>query len=96
MSSNQLNKKAVWDFRQAQESARAEDLPEVLKAVTARNIKWFGPDPINRLPDIESYIEDYWPLSLANNESRAVASQKQQTKELKSLNPTSQFPDNLT
>ena len=66
MSSNQLNKKAVWEFWQAQESASAAELPEVIKAVTASNIKWFGPDPINALPDIESYIEDYWrPLNQA-------------------------------
>jgi hypothetical protein len=64
VSSNQLNKKAVWEFWQAQESASATELPEVIKAVTAGNIKWFGPDPINRLADIESYIEDYWrPLN---------------------------------
>ncbi|HAN59623.1 MAG TPA: hypothetical protein DCQ11_02110, partial [Gammaproteobacteria bacterium] len=66
MSSNQLNKEAVWEFWQAQESASAAELPEVIKAVTASNIKWFGPDPINALPDIESYIEDYWrPLNQA-------------------------------
>ena len=74
MSLNQSNKKAVWEFWQAQESASAAELPEVIKAVTAGNIKWFGPDPINRLADIESYIEDYWrPLN------QSVPDMKRQT-----------------
>ena len=59
MSSNQSNKKAVWEFWQAQESASVEDLPKVIEAATTRNIKWFGPDPINSLTGIESYTEDY-------------------------------------
>ncbi|MCZ6501650.1 MAG: hypothetical protein O6945_03950 [Gammaproteobacteria bacterium] len=51
--SNQLNKKFVRDFWKAQESASAEELPEVIAAVAANNIKWFGPEPIIRMKSRE-------------------------------------------
>ena len=50
---NQRNKKMVWNFRQALQSAGGDTLDAVAGKYLADEHAWHGPDPINDLPGVE-------------------------------------------
>lgn len=57
---NQANKHIVWDFWQALENASATEVEEVARMVMAEDVVWHGPDPINDLQGVGSFVSDFW------------------------------------
>jgi predicted ester cyclase len=57
---NQSNKHIVWDFWQALEKAAAAEVEAVVCRVMNTNVVWHGPDPINDLHGIGSFVSDFW------------------------------------
>ena len=57
---NQKNKRMVWDFWQHLEAARADQLIQIANESLVSNINWHGPDPINDLRGVQSFVADFW------------------------------------
>ena len=57
---NQKNKQIVWDFWQHLEAASADQLVQIANESMVSNITWHGPDPINELRGVTSFISDFW------------------------------------
>ena len=57
---NQSNKQLVWDFWHALEGATASEVEAVVRSIIADNIVWHGPDPINDLHGVGSFVSDFW------------------------------------
>lgn len=57
---NQQNKELVWDFWQKMNYASVDTLDIIVKAKMHKDIRWFGPQPINELKGVDTVIEGYW------------------------------------
>ena len=63
---NHKNKQIVWDFWRHLESANPDQLPQAANKSLASKINWRGPDPINELHGVQSFVSDFWmPLTCA-------------------------------
>ncbi len=62
---NQANKKLVWEFWRALESAD-NDIDSVLKRYVHDECRWHGPDPINDIRGREAFASDFWRPLLAS------------------------------
>ena len=61
---NQMNKRIVWDFWQALESASANQVEEVARSAMDSDVVWHGPDPINQLHGVQAFVSEFWlPLN---------------------------------
>ena len=59
-STNQVNKEKVWDFWQRMNYADFADIENLVKSNMAKDISWFGPQPINALSGVDAVISEYW------------------------------------
>lgn len=57
---NQQNKHIVWDFWQALDNALDAQSIDLAHQAMSKEIAWYGPDPINQLQGIDSFITDFW------------------------------------
>ena len=57
---NQENKSLIWDYWIALQNANAEQLYEVVASVMSRDVRCFGPDPIDELQGSVALVDDYW------------------------------------
>ncbi|MCP4198939.1 MAG: ester cyclase [Proteobacteria bacterium] len=57
---NQLNKRVVWDFWQALENTTVIQAEEVARSAMDAHVIWHGPDPINELSGVGSFMFDFW------------------------------------
>ena len=57
---NQKNKQIVWNFWQHLEAASADQLVPIANESMGSNITWHGPDPINELRGVKSFVSDFW------------------------------------
>ena len=57
---NQENKRLVWDFWQAIDSANGDRLEPVVRNYLATDVTWNGFDPINRLRGVEAFVSEFW------------------------------------
>ena len=57
---NQKNKHIVWDFWQALEAADNNRIEEVAREYMDENISWNGPDPINKLHGVKTFLSEFW------------------------------------
>lgn len=60
MELNQDNKKRVWEFWQAIESADNDQFLVIAQEFMASDVVWNGPDPINRLNGVRAFAADFW------------------------------------
>ena len=57
---NQKNKQLVWDFWQQLEAASPDQLVQIANESLVSNISWHGPDPINDLHGVQSFVSEFW------------------------------------
>ena len=57
---NQNNKQCVWNFWQCLEAASADQLVHIANESLVSNVRWHGPDPINELHGVQSFVADFW------------------------------------
>ena len=57
---NQKNKQLVWNFWQHLEAASADQMVQIANDSLVSNISWHGPDPINELHGVQSFVTDFW------------------------------------
>ena len=57
---NQKNKQLVWDFWQHLEAASTDQLLQIANESLVSNISWHGPDPINYLHGVQSFVSEFW------------------------------------
>lgn len=57
---NQENKSLIWGYWIALQNANAEQLYEVVASVMSRDVRCFGPDPIDELQGSVALVDDYW------------------------------------
>jgi len=68
---NQKNKQIVWNFWQHLEAASADQLVPIANESMGSNITWHGPDPINELRGVKSFVSDFWlPLQTSFRDLR--------------------------
>ena len=57
---NQENKQIVWNFWRHLEAANGDELLQVANESLDSNLTWHGPDPINELHGVQSFVVDFW------------------------------------
>ena len=57
---NQENKSLIWGYWIALQNANAEQLYDVVDSVMSRDVRCFGPDPIDELQGSVALVDDYW------------------------------------
>ena len=57
---NQENKQIVWNYWQQLEAASADQLLQIANESLVSNILWHGPDPINELRGVQSFVAEFW------------------------------------
>ena len=57
---NQANKRLVWKYWQTLESTSADRLEETMASSVVAGATWHGPDPINELCGVKSFVSDFW------------------------------------
>ena len=63
---NQDNKKKVWDFWQALESADASRYLAVAEQFMSTDVAWHGHDPVNGLSGPDGFVDGFWRPLLAS------------------------------
>ena len=73
MTTNQTNKRLVWDFWRSLETAGPDSAERVAAACMTPDMPWHGPDPINGLTGPQEFADSYWrPLLKAFPDLRRV------------------------
>ncbi len=68
---NQENKQIVWNFWRHLEAASADELLQIANQSLDSNLAWHGPDPINELRGVKSFVADFWlPLQTSFRDLR--------------------------
>lgn len=57
---NQANKRLVWKYWQTLENTSTDRLEEAMASSVLADAILHGPDPINELCGIKSFVSDFW------------------------------------
>ena len=57
---NQFNKRAVWDFWQALETAGVSDVDTIVGTIMSEDVTWHGFAPLDELHGREQFVSEFW------------------------------------